>query len=398
MSSPVREPGARPAAGTVPLCVPEIRGREWDYVKECLDTGWVSSVGAFVNRFERAMADAVGVPFAVATTSGTAALHVSLQVAGVGTDDEVVVSGLTFVAPVNTIRYLGAWPVFADADPVTWQMDVPQVVTFLETGCDVVDGRVINRATGRRVAAVVPVHILGHPVDLDPLLAVCRRLGIPVIEDATESLGAWYRERPVGSMGLASCLSFNGNKLLTTGGGGMVCSADQAFADRIRYLTTQAKVDPIEYVHEAVGYNYRLTNVQAAIGVAQAEQLAEFLAGKRRIAERYCAALRDIPWITLPVEAPWALSAWWLFTVLVGEGAPGTSRDLMAYLKTQGVESRPFWCPMHRLRPFAGAPVLGHAGVDRLYAQGLSLPCSVGLTEAEQTHVIEAIRGWQVTR
>jgi len=398
MSSREREPGGRPPAGMVPLCVPEIRGREWAYVKECLDTGWVSSVGAFVTRFEHAMAEAVGVPYAVATTSGTAALHVSLQVAGVGTDDEVVVSGLTFVAPVNAIRYLGAWPVLTDADPVTWQMDVPQIVRFLEQGCDVVAGRVVNRATGRRVAAVVPVHILGHPVDLDPLVAVCQRLGLPVIEDATESLGAWYRGRPVGSMGRASCLSFNGNKLLTTGGGGMVCSADAAFADQVRYLTTQAKDDPIEYVHNTVGYNYRLTNVQAAIGVAQAEQLADFLATKRRIADRYREALADVPWITLPVEAPWARSAWWLFTVLVGDGAPGTSRDLMAWLNTQGVQSRPFWCPMHRLPPFAGVHVLGTEGVDRLYAQGLSLPCSVGLSEAEQTRVIDAIHGWQVTR
>lgn len=391
---PVMEPGARPAEGVVPLCVPEISGREWEYVKECLDTGWVSSVGAFVTRFEERMAAVCGMPHGVATTTGTAALHVGLQVAGVEADDEVIVSGLTFVAPLNAIRYLGAWPVLVDADAATWQMDPAQVCAFLEDGCDVVAGRPVNRATGRRVAAILPVHILGHPVDLDPLLDLGRRFGIPLVEDATESLGAQYRGRPIGGLGLVSCLSFNGNKLMTTGGGGMLLTSDASLAERARYLTTQAKDDPIEYVHEEIGYNYRLTNVQAAIGVAQAERLDEFLATKRRIAGRYQSALDGVPWLTLPSEAPWARSAWWLYTVLVGDGAPGTSRDLMEHLRTCGVQARPFWRPMHRLRPFTGCHVLGTATVDRLYAQGLSLPCSVGLTPDDQQRVIDAIRNW----
>lgn len=390
----VREPGAPAAPGVVPLCVPEIRGREWEYVKECLDSGWVSSVGSFVTRFEQLMAEACSVPHAVATTTGTAALHVALQVVGVEAGDEVIVSGLTFVAPVNAVRYLGAWPVFADADPATWQMDPAQVRAFLEDGCDLVDGRPVNRETGRRIAAILPVHILGHPVDLDPLLDLGRRFGLPVVEDATESLGAQYRGRPVGSLGRVSCLSFNGNKLITTGGGGMLLTAGPALAARARYLTTQAKDDPIEYVHNAIGYNYRLTNVQAAIGVAQAEQLGAFLAKKRQIADRYRTALASTPWLTLPTEAPWARSAWWLYTVLVTDGPPGSSRQLMEYLRTQGIQSRPFWRPMHLLPPFAGCQVLGSTHVDRLYSQGLSLPCSVGLRPEDQDRVVSAIHSW----
>ncbi len=392
-----REPGERGPAGTVPLCVPEISGREWEYVKECLDTGWVSSVGSFVTRFEDMMAAICGLPHAVATTTGTAALHVALRVVGVEAEDEVLVSGLTFVAPVNAVRYLGAWPVLVDGDPDTWQMDSGHVRTFLETGCEMVDGRPVNRATGRRVAAILPVHILGHPVDLDPLLELGRRYNLPIVEDATESLGARYRGRPVGSLGLVSCLSFNGNKLLTTGGGGMLLTGDAALADRARYLTTQAKDDPIEYVHNDIGYNYRLTNVQAAIGVAQAERLDEFLAAKRRIAETYQAALSSVPWLTLPSEAEWARSAWWLYTVLVTDTAPGTSRDLMAHLRAGGVEARPFWRPIHLLPPFAKSQVLGGVNCERLYAQGLSLPCSVGLGSEDQARVVAAVREWGTT-
>jgi perosamine synthetase len=275
------EPGVPGPPGFIPLCVPEIRGNEWDYIKECLDSNWVSSVGAFVDRFEGAVANYVGTEHAVATVSGTAALHIALLVAGVQPDDEVLVPTLSFIAPANAIRYVGAWPVFIDAEPIHWQMDPVKVQGFLENECRSQGGNLINRTTGRRVKAILPVHILGHPCDMDPILEVADRYELITIEDATESLGAQYKKRMAGKLGQIACFSFNGNKLITTGGGGMIVTDNQAWAERARYLTTQAKDDPIEYFHSEIGYNYRLTNIQAAMGVAQMEQIENFINQKK---------------------------------------------------------------------------------------------------------------------
>jgi perosamine synthetase len=389
--SGVPEPVAPPAP-YVPLCAPEIAGNEWLYVKECLDTGWVSSVGAFVERFERAVADAVGVRYAVATTSGKAALHTALILAGVEADDEVLVSTLTFIAPANAIRYLGAWPVFIDAEPTYWQMDPARVEEFLTHGCERRDGALVNRMTGRRVRAILPVHILGHPVDLDPVLALARRYELPVVEDATESLAGTYRGKPVGSFGSLACFSFNGNKLITTGGGGMLVTDDAALAARARYLTTQAKDDAVEFVHGAVGYNYRLTNVQAAIGVAQMERLDAAVTAKRQIAERYASGLSAIPGLSLMRQAPWAASAFWMYTVLVNEQAFGMgSRDLIRRLERERIQSRPLWQPLHLSAPHRGSFAVGGQVAEGLNRQAVSLPCSVGLGAEDQDRVIRAV-------
>ena len=377
----------------IPLSVPEIRGNEWTYVRECLDTGWVSSAGAFVERFERSVADAVGARHAVATASGTAALHIAMLLAGVEPGDEVLVSSLTFIAPANAVRYAGAWPVFIDAEPEFAQMDVQRAIEFLTDGCERRGDALHDRATGRRVRAVLPVHILGHPVDLDPLLDVARRLGLAVIEDATESLGATYRDRTVGRLGDVACFSFNGNKLVTTGGGGMLVTDDDAMAARARYLTTQAKDDPIEYVHHAIGYNYRLTNIQAAIGVAQMEQLGEFLDAKRRIASRYDSALRGIPGLAPMREAAWARSAWWMYTIQVHAAEYGMgSRELMHALESRGIQTRPLWQPLHLSPAHADTPRMSCPVAERLNETSLSLPCSVGLGEQDQGAVIAALR------
>lgn len=378
----------------VPLCTPEIRGNEWLYVKECLDTGWVSSAGAYVERFESCLAERVGSAHAVATVNGTSALHTALLIAGVGPDDEVLISTLTFIAPANAIRYCGAWPVFVDAEPNYWQMDSERLRTFLENDCHRVGGELRNRATGRRVKAIVPVHILGHPVDLAPILELAERFGLTVIEDATEGLGALYRGGSVGSFGAMGCFSFNGNKMLTTGGGGMLVTNDPALAERARYLTTQAKDDAIEYIHGEVGYNYRLTNVQAAIGCAQLEQLDAFVAAKRQIAARYARELTGLPGVTVMPEAPWAQSAWWLYTILIDEADSATDRrQVMAQLGAVGIQTRPLWQPLHLSPVFRGAQVLGGTVAERLNRQALSLPCSVGLSGEAQGRVIEAITG-----
>lgn len=386
-------PGAPLPAEFIPLIVPELCGNEWQYVKECLDTNWVSSVGPYVDRFERMMAEYVGVKHAVATVNGTAALHIALQLAGVEPNDEVLVSTLTFIAPVNAIRYIGAWPVLIDAERKYWQLDPLAVKDFLENDCDW-DGRTLtNKRTGRHVKALLPVHILGHPVDLEPILDIAQRYSLSIIEDATEGLGARYRGKSLGSFGQSGCFSFNGNKIVTTGGGGMLVTNDADLAARAKYLTTQAKDDPIEYIHNAIGYNYRLTNVLAALGCAQLEQLDSFVEIKRSIAKRYQEGLRDIPGIELPAEAEWAFSTYWMYTVLLDKQESGIgSRELLRELAARKIQSRPLWQPIHRSPAHHKAEGALCPVADALYSAGLSLPCSVGLSRSTQELVIEAMK------
>jgi perosamine synthetase len=385
-------PGALRADGFIPLSVPEIRGNEWRYVKECLDTNWVSSAGSYVDRFEQMIAQQAQTKHAVATVNGTSALHVALLVAGVQPEDEVLVSTLTFIAPVNAIRYVGAWPVFIDAEPVYWQMDAARVVEFLERDCRWSDGALYNPRTGRRVTAVIPVHILGHPVDLDPIVAVARRFGLKVIEDATEGLGATYKGRGLGCLGDIACFSFNGNKIITTGGGGMLVTNNEEWAQKAKYLTTQAKDDPIEYVHGQVGYNYRLTNLLAAVGCAQMEQLSAYVAVKRQIAACYAEKLKDLPGIVPMTSAPWAGSTFWMYTIRVEEDKFGMdSRRLMRTLESRKIQCRPLWQPIHQSPAHASTNVAAMPVAEQLARDGLSLPCSVGLTEPEQDRVIAAL-------
>lgn len=392
MAEVISKPVSKASTHFIPLCVPHISGKEWEYVKDCLDTGWVSSVGSYVTRFEKMTAEYVGTQHAVAAVSGTAALHVALQVAGVEPDDEVIVSSLSFIAPANAVRYCQAWPVFVDVDPDYWQMDPRLVAEFVETKCRRTNGSLINKETGRRVSAIVPVHILGHPVDIEPIVELAREYRLSVVEDATESLGATYKGKNVGHLGDVACLSFNGNKLITTGGGGMIVTDNAEWARRARYLTTQAKDDEVEYVHEAIGYNYRLTNVQAALGCAQLEQISDFIEKKRSIAARYEAALSSVPGVSVMPQAPWADPVFWLYTILVDETTYGEdSRALMRRLAENHIQARPLWQPLHRSPAHPEAQSLGGNVADRLNRMALSLPCSVGLAAHELELVVEVI-------
>ena len=385
---------SKAAAKFIPLCVPHISGNEWEYVKDCLDTGWVSSVGSYVTRFEKMTADYVGTKHAVAAVSGTSALHTALLVAGVEPDDEVIVSNLSFIAPANAIRYCGASPVFVDVDPDYWQMDHRIVAEFLKTKCSVSQGVLVNKETGRRVRAVLPVHILGHPVDIDPILELAREYNLPVIEDATESLGAVYKDRKVGRLGDIACFSFNGNKLITTGGGGMIVTDNDEWAARAKYLTTQAKDDEIEYVHGSVGYNYRLTNVQAALGCAQIEQIEPFIEKKRAIAKRYEDAFRSVPGLSPMPRAAWADPVYWLYTILIDEATYGEdSRALMRRLAQNNIQARPLWQPLHRSPAHPAAQSCGGEVAEKLNRTALSLPCSVGIEPHELESVIAVISG-----
>ena len=387
------EPGAAVAAGSIPLCVPELRGNEWRYVKECLDTGWVSSVGPFVEQFEKSVASYVGAAHGVAMSTGTAGLHIALLVAGVKPGDEVLVSDLTFIAPANAIRYANAWPVLIDAEPIYWQMDVARAIDFLENQCKWTDGELINKGTGRRVSAIVPVHILGHPVDLDPLIEVANKYSLAIVEDATESLGSEYHGRKTGNLGHIGCFSFNGNKIITTGGGGMIVTNDPAVAAKAKYLSTQAKDDPVEYVHKETGFNYRLSNVQAALGCAQMELLDEFITIKHHVAAEYAKAFADVPGVTTMPEASWARSIFWLNTVLIDEARYGEdSRSLMKRLSRRGVQARPLWEPLHRSQALHGVQSVGGEVADDLNRRALSLPSSVGMTPEQVQEVISAVR------
>ncbi len=377
----------------IPLCAPRLDGNEARYLAECVESGWVSSAGPFVERLEAALAGLVGVPEAVATSSGTAALHLALCVAGVEAGDEVLVPALSFVAPANAVRYVGALPVFLDAEPTHAQLDPAALARFLEERCVRSRCGLRNRETGRRVAALIAVHVLGHPVDLDAILELARGAGLVLIEDAAEALGAHYRGAPIGSFGDLACFSFNGNKTVTAGGGGMLVAADPEQARRARHLSTQAKRDPVEFVHDAVGFNYRLSNLQAAVGCAQLERIDELLADKRRVARGYARALADVPGIVAFREADWARSSHWLTGVRVVEERFGMpSRGLLAWLDARGIETRPLWQPLHRSPAHAGSSGPPCPVAERLARETLCLPSSCGLAASELEYVAGAIR------
>jgi perosamine synthetase len=392
INKPISEPGMPAGEGSIALCEPKICGNEWKYIKECLDTGWVASVGKYVDRFEDDFAMRVKTKHAVAAVNGTAAIHIALLVAGVERDDEVLISALTFIAPANAIRYVGAWPVFIDSEPDYWQLDSSKLKDFLEKQCRVANGHLINSATGRRVKAVMPVHILGHPVNMELIREIADRFGLVVIEDATESLGAKYKNQPIGSLGDISCFSFNGNKIITTGGGGMIVTNNQAWAERAKYLTTQAKANALEFVHKEIGYNYRLTNIAAAMGVAQLELLDEFVSIKRRIAATYSESFSNLPGIQPMREADWAFSTFWLYTILVDEEKFGmSSRKLIQKLAEANIQARPLWQPMHLSPAMKDCQSFNCAVAGKLNQLAISLPCSVGLSEEQQQKVISVI-------
>ncbi len=377
----------------IPLSVPNIGGNAWEYVQECLDTNWVSSAGAFVDRFEAEVAERAGVAHAVATVSGTAALHLALIAAGVEPEDEVIVPALTFIASANAVRYCGAWPVLLDVEAGYFQLDPDRLEGFLREECTARSGGLRNRTTGRRVRAVMPVHLLGHPCDMQAITRIARHYDLAIVEDAAEAFGARHHGRPVGSAGDVACFSFNGNKIVTTGGGGMIVTADAGLAARARYLTTQAKDDPVEGIHGAVGFNYRLTNIQAALGVSQLESLDDFLAAKRGHAEAYADGLDGVPGVRLPAEAPWADASYWLYTIRIDPNGFGMDRqELRRRLEAQGIETRPLWQPLHRSPALQDCPSYRVAVADEIQADALSLPSSTGLSADDRTRVIGALR------
>lgn len=375
----------------LPLSEPSLAGNEARYVAECVASGWISSVGPFVDRFEKAFAQNCGAAHAVAVVNGTAALHVALLAVGVEPGDEVLVSALSFVAPANAIRYCGATPVFLDVDPNTWQLDEAKLERFLERECVRRGGRAVDKKTGRVIRAIVPVHILGSAARVDKIVALARRWGIKVVEDACEAVGTRYRGKAPGTFGDAGAFSFNGNKIVTCGGGGMVVTADEKLARRVRYLTTQAKDDPIEYFHKEIGYNYRLTSLPAALGLAQLERLGPLMDARRALAEAYDAEFAGSP-IT-PMPRPEGVEqTFWLYTALLpSKTTIARRRKVIAALNAQGIGSRPLWHTLHDLPPFRKGRADKITAAAELYRRGVSLPSSPGQTPADARRCARAL-------
>jgi dTDP-4-amino-4,6-dideoxygalactose transaminase len=373
----------------IPLAEPLIGGNAQRYLEECLATNYVSSVGPFVSRFEHEFAAAVGARYAVACSSGTAAIHLALRVLDVGPGDEVLVPTLTFVASANPVQYVGAAPVLVDSEPLTYNVD-PALVS------DELDRRA--RAGRPQPAAIEVVHLLGHPADIEPIMAAAERHGVAVFEDASEALGAAYTSGPwtsrmVGTIGRLGCFSFNGNKLITTGGGGMVVSDDESLARRARHLSTQARLPGLAYDHDEIGYNYRLSNVAAAIGLAQLEELPALIRARHANAAMYEAAIAGLSDLRPAPRASWADPSFWLYTPSLGPTVAHPTRDaVIGSLANEGIEARPIWTPLHRTKLWADAPFIGDGVADAIFERAFSLPSSSSLDDGRRRRVIEALQ------
>lgn len=370
------------------LSGPNISGNEWKYVKDCLDTGWVSSVGSYVTEFENLVAEFTGTKFGVATANGTAALHISLILSDIKPGDCVIVPNLTFIASANAIKYTGADPVFIDADPNTWQMDLNLLESFLEENARIEEKGARLKSNSKLIKAIMPVHVLGNMCDMDKMLSIANKFNLMVIEDASEALGSYYNVKHAGSFGELGCFSFNGNKIITCGGGGAIVTNNEGLAKQAKHLTTQAKADSFEYYHDDIGYNYRLVNTSAAIGVAQMEQLDKFIQLKHEIKDFYQAQLSGVGDIEFQTVEKNINPNWWLFTIKTGR-----QKELLKILNENKMQSRPFWIPMNQLPMFKNDLYVTENDLsDFIYQRCLSIPCSTDITIEQLTSISETIK------
>ena len=368
-------------AGPVVLHEPCFKGNEWLYLKECLDSTFVSSVGKFVNRFEDELAAYSGAKHAVAVVNGTAALHIALKLANVQPGDEVLIPALTFVATANAVTYCGATPHFVDSDESTMGVDATKLRDYLASYTDQRAGQCVNRATGRVVRALVPMHTFGHPVDLDSLLAVAQDFNIALVEDAAESLGSYYHGQHTGTFGLLGTLSFNGNKTITTGGGGAILTNNTELARHAKHLTTTAKMPHAwEYRHDEIGYNYRMPNLNAALGCAQLEQLPAMLAAKRELFKRYQAAFASVMGVKLVVEPEQCQSNYWLQALMLDAEQVNQRDSILKATNETGFMTRPVWILMHELMPFKDCPRMNLVVAQSLSQRLINIPSSSNLT------------------
>jgi dTDP-4-amino-4,6-dideoxygalactose transaminase len=380
-STAARDHGGQHTGDRILLSSPDVGDLEESYLIRALRSGWVAPAGPDIDAFEREVAARVGTADAVAVSSGTSAIHLSLLAVGAGPGDVVVVPTLTFVATANAVTYTGAEPVFVDCDPATGNIDLELLNDVLAQ----------LRREGKRISAVIPVDMFGSCVDYSGLLPLCAAAEVPVLEDAAEALGATHRGRPAGSFGRAGVLSFNGNKIMTTSGGGMLVTNEKELAARCRYLSTQARQPCVHYEHSEVGFNYRLSNLLAALGRAQLHRLDAMMARRRKVRERYAKLFAALPGVRILAEGDVEANCW-LTTVVVDRRQAGwTVGELARHLAAQGIETRPVWKPMHLQPLYAGARGLINGSAQRLFDEGLNLPSGSALTDAELQRVLDSI-------
>jgi perosamine synthetase len=376
----------------IPLSIPLLAGNEWKYVKDCLDTGWISSAGSYVTQFEQLVADYAGVKYGIACMNGTVGLHIAQILSGVTSNDHVIAPNITFIATLNAIKYTGASPILIDVDTQSWQMDLGLLESFLQENVvfKEVDGQIFsfNKETNKRIKAIMPVHVLGNIGDMDKLQEIATSYHIDIIEDSTEALGSLYKGKHAGSFGKFGVFSFNGNKIISTGGGGVIVTNDEELAKKAKHLTTQAKVSAMEYLHDEVGYNYRLVNVLAAIGVAQMEQFPILLENKKRMDSYYRSELSGIGDIEFQMVLPCVEANCWLFTFKTKY-----MRLLLDYLNLNTIQSRPFWVPMNQLEMFEDDIYVTKNNNSReIYKTSISIPSSAGITKEEMAKVVQTIK------
>ena len=368
-------------SNAIPLHEPSFKGNEWVYVKECLDTGWVSSVGTYVDHFEHELACYTGVKYAVAVVNGTAALHVCLKLVGVEHGDEVLMPTLTFIATANAISYCGAIPHFVDSDEITLGLDPQNLDLYLGEISEIRSEGCFNKKTGRRIKAVLPMHTFGHPVDLDPLVEICHRYKLELVEDAAESLGSYYKGRHTGNWGRVAALSFNGNKVITTGGGGAILTNDTELAKLAKHLATTARVPhKWSFLHDQIGFNYRLPNINAALGCAQLEQLPGFINNKRKLAEKYRRAFATVAGVRFFTEPKFAKSNYWLNVLLMDKSIANQRDSLLDATNGLGIMTRPAWTLMHKLAIHQSYPRMDSLDVaEDIERRLINIPSSANL-------------------
>ena len=372
----------------IPLSVPSIAGNEWKYVKDCLDTGWISSVGSYVTDFENEVARFSQTEFGIACVNGSAGLHVALQLCGVQQGDYVITPNITFIATVNAIKYCNAHPIFIDVDTDDWQMDLNLLENFLATETTIVNDKCFYTKTNKPIAALLAVHVLGNICDVDKLINICDKYKLVLIEDSTESLGSYYKGKHTGGFGKMGVFSFNGNKIISTGGGGVMVTNDESLAKRAKHITTQAKADPMEYYHDENGYNYRLVNILAAMGLAQMEQLPGFIINKKKMDAFYRKELAGVGDIVFQKVSEEVDPNCWLFTIKTKKKV-----ELLKYLNNLEITSRPFWVPMNQLPMHKNDIYISNNDTsNHIYDTCLSIPSSVAITDNELNEVVLAIK------
>ena len=381
----------------IPLSVPNLKGNELRYLKECVKTEYVSSVGKYVSLFEKKICKFTNSKYAVACSSGTAALQLALRVVGVKENDEVIIPTMSFIATANAAIYLKSKPIFMDCDNY-YNLDVKKLILFLKNNTFFKNGFTFNKKTKRKITAIMPVHVSGNAADLFSLVQLCKKKKIKIVEDAAEAVGTFYnrnnfKQKHAGTIGDVGCLSFNGNKIITSGGGGMILTNDMKLARKAKYLSTQATDDSVRYIHNDIGYNYRLTNIQAAVGLAQLEKINLFLKKKKKIYEFYKKKIKLIKGLSIPERPSYAKNNNWMMTIIIDKKKYGINKDkLINLLKKKYIQSRSMWLPIHLQKEYRNFERYKISNAIKLFKNSINIPCSTNLTFGQASQVIKVLK------